>query len=104
MIPEHLFPFFWDIDCTRFQPERFPDYTILRLLELGDPPAVAWLRGIFSQEQITDAIRTNRCLSPRSAGFWSLVYGIPQDEVRVLRAGPRRRVPGWEGLVCPPET
>ena len=101
MIPEHLRPFFWDIDCKMFEPREFPEYTILRLLEYGDAPAVKWLRETFPTDQIAAVIRNEPRLAPRSARFWSLVYGIPESEVRVLRPGPRLRIPGWHGAVCP---
>lgn len=101
VIPEHIFPLFWDINCKRFETKRFPNYTILRILELGDVPAVKWLEETFTADQISAVIRNDRRLTPRSARFWSLVYGIPASEVRVLRPGPRLRIPGWKGLVCP---
>ena len=101
VVPEHLFPLFWDIDCKRFEPQRFPGYTILRILEYGDVRAVKWLEGTFATDAISDVIRSERRLTPRSARFWSLVYAIPESEVRVLRPGPRLQVPGWRGLVCP---
>jgi len=66
-------------------PFGIPEYTIFRILELGDRPAVAWLKANFSQEQIKDVIRNERQLSPRSANFWAHVYGIPFEEVAGLR-------------------
>lgn len=101
VVPEYIFPFFWDIDCKRFEPHRFPDYTILRILEYGDARAVKWLEETFETDKISAVIRNERRLTPRSARFWSLVYAIPESEVRVLRPGPRLQVPGWRGLVCP---
>lgn len=101
VIPEHLFTFFWDIDCKRFEPKQFPAYTILRILEYGDAREAEWLEETFAADQIASVIRRERRLTPRSAKFWSLVYGIPASEVRVLRPGPRLQVPGWRGLVCP---
>ena len=41
MIPSELHPLFWDIDLASFQPEANPDYTISRILELGDDTAVS---------------------------------------------------------------
>ena len=101
VIPEHLFPLFWDIDCKRFEPNRFPDYTILRILEYGDVRDVKWLEETFAADQIASVICSERRLTPRSARFWSLVYGIPTSAVRVLRPGPRLQIPGWRGSVCP---
>ena len=85
MIPRYLHPFFWDTDCSRFDPRLFPEYTILRILEYGNSEAVDWLRETFSGGEIAGVIRNERRLSPRSAHFWSLVYEIPKEQVRALR-------------------
>lgn len=84
MIPRYLCPFFWDVDRSLFEPRRFPRYTILRILEYGDGRALGWLRRTFSAEQISTVIRHERRLSPKSARFWSLAYGIPKDQIRAL--------------------
>jgi len=36
MIPRHLHPLFWDVKLEDFNPATYPDYTIARILELGD--------------------------------------------------------------------
>ena len=84
MVPNLLQPLFWDMDLSTFQPSAYPDYTILRVLELGDDQAIAWLREIFSTTEIRRVIQTERRLSPKSATFWALVYGIPEAEVAAL--------------------
>ncbi|RPJ87292.1 MAG: hypothetical protein EHM18_01870 [Acidobacteria bacterium] len=84
MIDNHLRLFFWDVNVETFDPHAYPEYTIFRLLELGDEKAVAWLRAEFSQRQIEKVVRTERRLSPRSANFWALVYRIPAKEVAAL--------------------
>lgn len=68
-----------------FDPACHPKYSISRILEFGDPEAVAWMRTQFSEEQIKEVIRTDRSLSPKSANFWALVYGIRSEEVKALR-------------------
>jgi hypothetical protein len=85
MIPRGLRQFFWDIDIVSFNPQDYPEYTIERILELGDSEAVEWLQDQFSEDIIKDVIRTNRRLSKKSANFWALVYHIPSQEVSVLR-------------------
>lgn len=95
MIPNHLRSFFWDIDCSKFQPGQFPEYTILRVLEYGDSDAVKWLRESFSSNEISTVIRTERRLSAKSAHFWSLVFGIPEDQVGALRRTTPEPCPVW---------
>jgi hypothetical protein len=97
MLPPHLAPFFWDIDTETFDPHSYPDYTIGRLLEFGNENAVAWLRQAFSEAEITRVLRTERRLSPRSANYWALVFGIPADEVRALRERQTGSAPDGEG-------
>jgi hypothetical protein len=84
VIVNHLRRFFWDVDPDTFDPHAYPEYTIFRLLEFGDEEAIAWLRTEFPQGQIETVIRTERRLSPRSANFWALVYGLPPGEVAAL--------------------
>ena len=84
VIPNNLIPFFWDIDTRGFDPAAYPEYTIGRILELGDAEAVSWMRATFSEEQIRAVIRTERRLSPKSASFWALVYDIPLQDIAAL--------------------
>lgn len=84
MIPSHLRLLFWDIDPEGFDPAEYPRYTIGRVLEYGDRDEVDWMRGRFTEEQILHALRTDRGLTPLSANFWALVYGVPPEEVAAL--------------------
>jgi Family of unknown function (DUF6922) len=85
MIPQHIKPLFWDTNLDNFIPSAYPEYTIARVLEYGDDKAVAWMKEAFPEEQIREVIRTESRLSPRSATFWALVFGIPEDQVAALR-------------------
>ncbi len=84
MVPKELAHLFWDIDLTTFDPLAYPDYTIFRLLEYGDGNAFRWLGATFAEDDIRRVLRTERRLSPRSATFWALVYGIPKSEIAAL--------------------
>ena len=86
MIPNELQTLFWDIDLAGFDPAAYPDYTILRVLEYGDVAAFEWLRTLFAEAEIRRVLQTERRLSPKSATFWALVYGIPAAEVAALQA------------------
>lgn len=55
------------------------------MLEYGDEAAIAWLRSTFTQEQVLDVLRTDRNLTPLSANFWAILYGIPANDVVALR-------------------
>lgn len=84
MIPRHLRTLFWDTDLDNFKPQEHPDYTIFRVLEHGDEAAVRWLREMFSEAEIDRVLRTEHRLSPKSATFWALVFGISFQDVAAL--------------------
>ncbi|SPE19100.1 conserved hypothetical protein [Candidatus Sulfotelmatomonas gaucii] len=84
MIPSNLRSLFWDTNLETFIPEACPDYTIFRVLELGDEAAVKWLRHTFAEAEIRRVLRTEHRLTLKSANFWALVYGIPSGEVAAL--------------------
>ncbi|MGB8030224.1 MAG: hypothetical protein WCF30_11225 [Terracidiphilus sp.] len=84
MIPSNLLTLFWDTNLDTFTPEAYPDYTIFRVLELGDDEAITWLRQTFSEAGIRRVLSTEGRLSPKSANFWALVYGVPSREVAEL--------------------
>jgi hypothetical protein len=86
MIPKHLHPLFWDVNLDDFNLVAYPDYTIARVLEIGDEKAVKWMKDNFSEADIKRVIATERRLSRKSANFWALVYRIAPEEVAALRA------------------
>jgi hypothetical protein len=87
MIPSYLHTLFWDTNVEDFRPVEYPDYTIFRVLEYGDEEALAWLRGTFSESEITRVLRTEHRLSRKSANFWALVFDVPSREVAALHPG-----------------
>ena len=92
MIPGSLRPLFWDVDVGQFDPHAWPDYTIFRVLEYGDVDAVVWMRGTFPEDEIRRIIRNERRLTPKSANFWALVYGIAGGDVAALTESEANRV------------
>lgn len=76
------------MNLDSFNPTAFPDYTIARILELGDESAVKWMKENFSESEIKRVIATERRLSKKSANFWALVYGMVPDDVAALRPAP----------------
>lgn len=88
MLPKDLQPLFWDTNLADFDPAAYPDYTIFRVLEYGDTAAFAWLRTTFADEDIRRVLRTEHRLSPKSATFWALVFGVPETQIAALRNQP----------------
>jgi hypothetical protein len=85
MIPTPARPLFWDTSAEGFEPTAYPRYTIERVLEHGTEEDVAWLIRVFSRGTIADVLRTDQRLSPRSANFWALCFGVPPGEVAALQ-------------------
>lgn len=83
-LPENLNTLFWDINVQNFYPVDYPEYSISRILEIGDEHAFAWLKENFSEKQIANVIKSNKQLSKKSSNFWAIVYGIPAEEVASL--------------------
>jgi hypothetical protein len=92
MIPQNLWPIFWDVNVEQFDPRAWPEYTIFRVLEYGDDLAARWMRGVFAEAEIRRVICTERRLSRKSANFWALTYGISEREVASLNESDRERV------------
>lgn len=84
VIPRKMHPLFWDINVENLDPKAYPVYTIERVLEHGDEEAFRWLLETFTRDQIREVLRTDRRLSPRSANFWALVFGMADSDVAAL--------------------
>ena len=84
-IPKHLHRLFWDVNIATFDPIEHPKYTISRVLELGDKEAITWMEGIFSKPQIEGILKIDERLSPKSANFWAIIFGVPFNEVAALK-------------------
>jgi hypothetical protein len=91
MIPQHLRPFFWEVNPDSFDPRDHAKYVIGRLLDQGTDQAVAWMKATFREDEIKKVIREDRRLSPKSATYWALVYEIPTEEVTALSNQPASR-------------
>lgn len=55
---------------------------IERLLEYGNDAAIRWVRSAFSVESIADVVKNSRVISWRTANLWSLILGIPREQIR----------------------
>ena len=83
--PLFIKQYFWDINWTDFSPQKYPDFTIERILENGDLKSVEWLKDNFSTQRIKKVIRESRQLSPKSANYWGIVYNINNKNISCLK-------------------
>ena len=84
-LPAFLHRYFWDIDATKLNPQKKPQYVIQRLLEMGNLKAIHWLRKNFSKRQIVTTIKERRGFTPKTVGFWASFFNIPRQKVKCLQ-------------------
>ncbi len=83
-LPVFLKPYFWEVDFALLQLPEHEVYIVERLLEYGDDQAIRWLRSTFASESIARVVRRSRRLSRNTANLWSLLLGIPREEITCL--------------------
>ena len=81
-LPKFLKKYFWDVDFEKLDFRSYRQYVLGRILEYGDENAVSWLGKNFTKNEIADVLFRFRFVSPKSANFWAVVFGI--DKKRVL--------------------
>ncbi len=91
-IPKYIQHLFWDINVETFDPLEYPEYTISRVLEFGDEEAAIWIKGLFLESEIKKVIRSDKRLSPKSANFWAIIFGIPIGEISALKNNGRNTI------------
>jgi hypothetical protein len=69
---------FWD--AREIAIERHAEHVISRVLDFGDENDLKKLREIYSDEQLIAVIRKRRGLLPMTRRFWSVYFGIPDEE------------------------
>jgi|SRR3989338_4345738 len=80
-LPKFLNKYFWDVDTEFLDAEDRANYVIERILENGDTDAVNWVFSAYPKELISEVLKNSRSLSLKSAHFWSLILGVPKNEI-----------------------
>jgi hypothetical protein len=97
-LPPCTHRFFWDVDPSQLDVDAYPHYVVERLLEVGDVPAVRWMLAAFAPEEIIQVLTTSRRLTPLSATFWALYFGVDKEAVPCLSTPSRPEPePVWLG-------
>lgn len=84
-IPSYVKKYFWDADIAKTDLKKRAPYVIERILEYGDDRAFKWLKQNVRRELIKKTLISTRALSPQSANFWALVFGVPKNKVLCLK-------------------
>lgn len=83
--PQFLKKYFWDVEFKGINLEEHESYIAERLLEYGDPGALSWLLGNIKKETIKKILFRERALSPKSANFWAVFFGLPRNKILCLK-------------------
>lgn len=85
MLPKELYKFFWEHNAAEFNEDTYWYFTIERLLEHGNDPAIRWLMGHYPQEKIIEVVKSSRAISKKTANFWKNFFHLREEEVYCLR-------------------
>lgn len=83
--PKFLKKYFWDVDFAELNVKTHPQYVLERILEYGDEKAVAWMKKNFTRDEVADILFHFRGLSPKSANYWVVIFGIDRKKVLCLQ-------------------
>ncbi len=84
-LPQEFQRYFWDINSAKLNPAEHPKYVINRLMNIGNVPAIRWMRRSFPEELIRETVKTARDFSSKTAMFWAHFYHIPREEVKCMQ-------------------
>jgi hypothetical protein len=84
-LPGFLKKYFWDVQFEKIDATAHSRYVLARLLEDGDEKAVGWMKRHFTRPQVEEILFHYRSVSPRSANFWAVVFGIDKRKVLCLQ-------------------
>jgi hypothetical protein len=84
-IPKFLKKYFWDVDFDKLDVKAHSQDILTRLLEYGDEKAIRWMKRNFTKDEIADVLFHLRTVSPKSANFWALIFGIDRKKVLCLQ-------------------
>lgn len=69
---------FWD--AREIDVDRHAEYIVSRVLDFGDENDLKKLRQIYSDAQLIAVVQERRGLLPMTRRFWSVYFGIPDEE------------------------
>lgn len=84
-LPGFLEEYFWDVKFEELDLSKWRIFIIKRILEYGNDKAVDWMQKTFKRSEIKEVLCNYRGYSKKSANFWALVLGIPEEEVLCLK-------------------
>lgn len=84
-IPKFLRKYFWDINISELDIEKYSRFVIERILEFGNKEAVKWMEKEFDQKEIERVLKLSKRLSSKTANFWRFILGVNKNEILCLK-------------------
>ncbi|MEK7583225.1 MAG: hypothetical protein AAB483_02375 [Patescibacteria group bacterium] len=64
---------FWDVDVSKLDPDKNPEYVIERILDFGRDEEVRWMWSHYEHSLIKKVAETSRVLHPQTRSLWMLL-------------------------------
>jgi len=64
---------FWDIDASKLDPDKYPQYVIERILDFGHDNEVRWMWEYYDHDLIRKVVKTSRVLQGPTRSLWNLL-------------------------------
>ena len=64
---------FWDIDASKLDPDKHPEYVIERILDFGHDDEVRWMWEYYDHALIKKIAQSSRVLDPQTRSLWTLL-------------------------------
>ena len=84
-LPKFLKKYFWDIDFEKLDVKTHYQDILVRILEHGDMKAIDWMKRSFTKDDVAEVLFRLRGISPKSANFWALIFGIDRKRILCLQ-------------------
>lgn len=84
-LPKELRRYFWDVNAEKLNPAKHSTYVINRLMNIGNVPAIRWMRRTFPEDLIKETVKSSRDFNSMTALFWARYYNIPRKEVKCMQ-------------------
>lgn len=74
-------PLFWDVQVDALDRHVNAPFIISRLLNMGGMAGYCWVKDLFSEDEIRDAVAHRRDMRPIVRNFMAQRYAIPREDL-----------------------
>ena len=80
---------FWDTDIQKLDFDRYPAFTIIRVLERGSMKDIDEIIKYYGAEKVTETVTTIDTLLPRAVVLSKQLFHLSDDRFQCLKGTPR---------------